>query len=177
MFGHMSLLRFIARGLVAGAFIVDGAKKVSRPADSAADAERFTATVAPLAQRAVPAAYSSWVPESAESWVRLTGGAQIVGGVMFATGIGRRLGALILAKSSLLDIAIACPAKGASKEEKAAARPEVLMRLALLGSTLLAALDLQGKPSLAWRSEHAAAPTEPGEPARRSKRQRSKSAA
>lgn len=157
----MSLLRFIARSLVAGAFIADGVKKFTQPADAAADAEAFTAKVTPLVQRAVPAAYSSWVPEKAETWVRLTGGAQILGGVMFATGVGRRLGALILAKSSILNIAIACPGKGASKEERAAARPEVLTQLALLGSTLLAAQDLQGKPSLAWRAEHAQKPEEP----------------
>lgn len=157
----MSLLRFIARSLVAGTFIADGAKKFMQPAEAAADAEEFTARVTPLVQRVVPASYSSWVPEKTETWVRLTGGAQILGGVMFATGVGRRLGALVLAQTSILNVAIACPGKGASKEERAAARPEVLMQLALLGSTLLAAQDLQGKPSLAWRAEHAQNPEVP----------------
>ena len=169
----MSLLRFIARSLVAGAFIADGAKKFKQPAEAAADAAAFTAKITPLVQRAVPAAYSSWVPEQAETWVRLTGGAQILGGVMFATGLGRRLGALILANSTILNIAIAYPGKDATKEERAAARPEVLTQLALLGSTLLAAQDLQGKPSLAWRAEHAKKPEEPAP----DKRQRAPKAA
>lgn len=154
MFGHMSLIRFIARSLIAGSFIVDGVKKVTTPADSAAEAEEFTARVTPLVQRIAPAGYSSWVPDSAESWVRIGGAMQIAGGAMFATGIGRRLGALLLAKASVLNTAIALPGKDATKAERLAARPEVLTNLALLGSTVLAAQDLQGRPSLSWRAGH-----------------------
>lgn len=150
----MSLLRFIARSLIAGTFIVDGINKVTKPADSAADAEGFTERVTPLVQRVAPAGYSSWVPENAETWVRIGGVAQIAGGAMFATGIGRRLGAVLLAKASVLNIAIALPSKDASSAEKKAARPEVLTKVALLGSTLLAAQDLQGNPSLSWRASH-----------------------
>lgn len=150
----MSLLRFIARSLIAGTYIVDGINKVTKPAESAAEAEAFTEKVTPLVQRVAPAGYSSWVPENSETWVRIGGVAQIAGGAMFATGIGRRLGALLLAKASVLNIAIALPAKDATKLEKQAARPEVLTRVALLGSTLLATQDLQGNPSLSWRAGH-----------------------
>lgn len=152
--GHMSFLRFVARSLVAGTFVLDGVKKVTRPADSAEDAQQFTDTVAPLIQRVVPAGYSSYVPEKAETWVRAAGVAQIAGGAMFATGIGRRLGACLLAKASVLNVAIAWPGRDASKEQKETARPELLTHLALLGSTLLAAQDLQGRPSIAWRAGH-----------------------
>lgn len=152
----MSFLRFIARSLVASAFIVDGVQKVRHPEESAQDAERFTSVVTPVVQRAVPASYSSWVPEEAGTWVRAAGGAEIVGGVMFATGIGRRLGAALLAKASILNVTMALPGKDASKAEKQAARPEILTNLALLGSTVLAVGDLQGKPSLLWRAEQGA---------------------
>ncbi|RMB58864.1 DoxX family protein [Tessaracoccus antarcticus] len=153
MFGPMSLLRFLSRSLFASAFIADGVKKLRNPAESAPEAEAFTARVVPLLQRVVPAPYSSSIPESTETWVRLGGAAEVAGGVMFATGIGRRLGAVLLAKSTVLNVAIALPAKGASKEEKDAARPKVLTNLALLGATLIAARDLQGRPSLSWRAE------------------------
>ncbi|MEO7586674.1 MAG: DoxX family membrane protein [Arachnia sp.] len=149
----MSLLRFLSRSLFASAFIADGVKKLSKPAESAPEAEAFTARVVPLLQRVVPAPYSSSIPESTETWVRLGGAAEVAGGIMFATGLGRRLGAVLLAKSTILNIAIALPAKGASKEEKDAARPQVLTNLALLGATLIAARDLQGRPSLSWRAE------------------------
>lgn len=156
----MSLMRFLARSMFAGYFIVDGIKAVSKPEEGAPDAEAFTGKVAPLLQRAVPAEFSSYVPDDAKSWVRIMGVAQIAGGAMFATGIGRRLGALLLAKSSVLGIAMALPAKDAPKAAKDAARPDVLRGVALLGASLLAAQDTQGKPSLAWRADQAAKVTE-----------------
>lgn len=152
----MSLLRFLARSMFASAFVIDGVKKVSKPSESAPEAEAFTAKVVPLLQRVVPAPYSSSIPESTETWVRAAGAAQVAGGVMFATGLGRRLGAVLLAKSSILNLAIALPGKDASRDEKAAARPVVMTSLALLGATLLAARDTEGQPSLGWRAEHTA---------------------
>ncbi len=156
MLAPMSLLRFVARSLFASAFVVDGVKKVSKPSECAAEAEAFTEKVVPMLQRVVPAPYSSSIPESSETWVRVSGAAQIAGGLMFATGLGRRLGAMLLAKSSILNLAIALPAKDASRDEKAAARPAVLTSLALLGASMLAARDTQGQPSLGWRAEHTA---------------------
>lgn len=72
---------------------------------------------------------------------------------MFATGIGRRLGAVLLAKASVLNVAIALPGKDASKSERDAARPQVLSNIALLGASVLAARDTEGHPSLSWRAE------------------------
>lgn len=156
----MSLLRFVARSMFAGYFITEGIKAVTKPAEIAPDAEAFTSKVTPLLQRVVPADVSSYVPEKAETWVRVAGVAQIAGGAMFATGIGRRIGALLLAKASVLNVAIALPGKAATKDAKDAARPDVLRNVALLGASLLAMQDTQGKPGLAWRADQAAKVTE-----------------
>ncbi|GAA4907285.1 hypothetical protein GCM10025789_28490 [Tessaracoccus lubricantis] len=156
----MSLLRFVARSLFASYYISEGVKAVTKPADTAPDAEAFTHKVAPLIQRVVPADLASYVPEKAETWVRISGVAQIVGGAMFATGLGRRIGALLLAKASVLNLAVSMPGKHATQEAKEHARPEILRNAALLGAAVLATQDLQGRPSLAWRSAHAAKVTE-----------------
>mgnify|MGYP000848555564 FL=1 len=150
-FEVMSLLRFLARSLFASAFVADGVRKVTSPAELAPEAEAFTARVTPLVQRVVPSGYSSHVPDRAESWVRICGAAEVLGGVMFATGIGRRLGACLLAQASILNIAVALPEKGADAEEKQERRPEVLKNVALLGASVLATQDLQGRPSASWR--------------------------
>lgn len=149
----MSLLRFVARSLFASYFIVDGLKAATSPGDTAGEAEAFVEKAVPLVQRVVPAPYSSSVPEEAAQWVRISGAVKVLGGVMFATGIGRRLGALMLAKACVLDVAIAWPAKDASPEEKKPAQKTALKHLALLGGALLASQDLQGKPSVGWRAE------------------------
>lgn len=154
-FGYMSLLRFLARSLFASAFIADGVRKVASPADIAPEAERFTSRVAPAIQRVVPAQYSSHIPERAESWIRICGATEVLGGVMFATGIGRRLGALLLTAASSLNLAVACPGKDADDDERQAQRPEVLTRVALLGAAALATQDLQGRPSASWRRQQA----------------------
>ena len=49
----MSLLRFVARSMFAGYFITEGVKAVTKPAESAPDAEAFASTVTPLLQRVV----------------------------------------------------------------------------------------------------------------------------
>ena len=154
-FEDMRLLRFLARSLFASAFVADGVRKVTSPAELAPEAEAFTARVTPFVQRVVPSGYSSHVPDQAESWVRICGAVEVVGGVMFATGIGRRLGACLLAKASILNIAVALPEQDADPDEKQARRPEVLKNVALLGASLLATQDLQGRPSASWRRRNA----------------------
>lgn len=156
MLGAMSLLRFFARSLFASAFIADGVHKVTRPTDVAPEAEKFTSAVAPVVQRVLPARYSSYVPELPETWVRLCGVAEVAGGTMFATGIGRRAGALLLSGAGVMNVVTALPGKGTPKEERVHDRPDLLRRVALVGAALLAARDLQGQPSLKWRRKHAA---------------------
>lgn len=155
----MSVLRFVARSLFATYYITEGVKAVAKPAEIAPDAEHLTSTIAPLVQRVVPADLASYVPEKPETWVRIGGVTQIVGGTMFATGIGRRLGAFALSTIAGLNLLMALPGKGAPPAVKQAARPEVLRHGALLGAALLASLDTQGKPGIAWRAEQAAKTT------------------
>lgn len=149
----MSLTRFVARSLFASYYVVDGASSVLNPASRAADAEALTERITPLAQRIVPASYSSHVPDRPESWVRVAGLAKVVGGVMFATGLGRRCGAALLTGGAAFDLALGWPAGGANLKP---AMPGLLRDGALLGAAALATQDLQGKPDLAWRTQHAA---------------------
>ncbi|MDO5066331.1 MAG: DoxX family membrane protein [Propionibacteriaceae bacterium] len=152
----MSPLRFLARSLFASAFIADGVHKVTQTNDVAPEAEKFTSSVAPVIQRVLPAKYSSYVPELPETWVRICGVAEIAGGVMFATGIGRRAGAVLLTKAGIMNVFMALPGKDTPKADRVHQRPDLLRRLALVGAAVLATRDLQGQPSLKWRRKHAA---------------------
>lgn len=152
----MSFLRFLGRSLFASAFVADGVKKVTSPAEEASSAEAFTSKMSPLVQKAVPAEYASQVPQDSETWVRIAGALQVAGGAMFATGIFRRLGAFLLIPASILNVAIAYPSKDASSEEKKAGRSKALTQAALLGAAVVATQDLQGKPGLGWRTQHSA---------------------
>lgn len=152
----MSLLRFAARTMFASYFIADGVKGLRDAEDLAPRAEKFTGAVAPTIQRVLPSEMAPYVPDQAKTWVRISSGAQVAGGLMFATGFGRRLGALLLTKASILNLAMALPSREDPKQERLEQLPEVLANAALLGGALLQTLDLEGKPSLSWQAEHAA---------------------
>lgn len=149
----MSLLRFVARGLFASHCIADGVSALRNTPERADEAEAFTDKAVPLVQRVVPAQYSSYVPEQPEQWIRLGGALKILGGAMFASGIGRRLGALLLIPATALDIVVAWPKKEIEGEERRIAQREALKNVAILGAAILGSRDLQGSPSLAWRAE------------------------
>lgn len=149
----MSFLRFVTRCMFASPFVWEGLKAVRNPDGLAEHAEGFTQKTVPLVQRVVPAQYSSAVPDTPEAWVRLGGAAKLLGGVMFATGIGRRLGATLLIPAAILDVAIASPSRECSKEDRKKACNEALTKLALLGGAIIAARDLQGKPGMKWLAQ------------------------
>ncbi|WP_394275891.1 DoxX family protein [Luteococcus sp.] len=153
----MTLTRAAGRTMLASFFVVNGAKAAARPDQLVADAEPIARKVVPLAQRIAPPSVASYVPEDTKSLVRATGAAQVLGGLGLATGLGRRLSASLLSASMVPHVLASRPAKGASAEDRTAARSVMLRNVALLGATLLASQDTQGKPSLGYRASKQAA--------------------
>jgi hypothetical protein len=89
--------------------------------------------------------------------VRLNGAAQILGGLALASGKGRRVGAVLLA-GSLVPTTLAGHSfwQEPDKPTRAAQRIQFLKNLGLMGGLLLAAVDTEGQPGLAWRASHGA---------------------
>ncbi|QLQ15843.1 MAG: DoxX family membrane protein [Micropruina sp.] len=147
----MSLLRFAARTMLASFFVVNGVKSFRDPEPLVPAAEPIADKVLPLAEQVLPPAAAAYLPEDTKGLVRLSGLAQILGGISLATGIGRRLGAGVLAVSMLPHIVAGNPLK-APAAERSAARAILLRNVALTGGVLLAAQDTEGLPSLGWRA-------------------------
>lgn len=152
----MNLTRAAGRTMLASFFVVNGAKAAAKPDALVADAEPIARKAVPLAQRVAPPSVANYIPEDTKTLVRATGVAQVLGGLGLATGLGRRAGATLLSASMVPHVLASRPAKGASTEEKTAARSVMLRNVALLGAALIASQDTQGKPSLAWRADHQA---------------------
>ncbi|GAA1398121.1 DoxX family membrane protein [Luteococcus peritonei] len=152
----MTLIRAAGRTMLASFFIVNGAKAAAKPEPLVADAEPIARKVVPLVQQVAPPSVANYVPEETKQLVRLTGVAQVLGGLGLATGLGRRASATLLSASMVPHVLASRPAKGATAEQKAAARSVMLRNIALLGGALIASQDTQGKPSLAWRASHEA---------------------
>jgi uncharacterized membrane protein YphA (DoxX/SURF4 family) len=149
----MSLLRFAGRTMLASFFVVQGAKAVMNPEPLVADADPFAKAFVPLAQKVAPPSVAGYLPEDTKTLVRITGVAQVVGGLMLATGIGRRLGAGVLGLSMVPHVIASRPSKGSTAEEREIAKSHLLRNIALLGGAILASLDTQGHPSLAWLAD------------------------
>lgn len=146
----MSLLRFVARSMLASYFVVNGVKALRHPEDFAPAAEPVAEKVLPLVNASIPDSVRDYLPKDTAGFVRCNGALQIAGGLSLATGFGRRIGAGILAVTMLPHVATANPLKVRGGDRSTVAS-QLSKNVALLGGVLLAAQDTEGKPNLVWK--------------------------
>ena len=142
----MSIVRRIARPMLAAVFVSGGIDQLRHPA-----AKLGKAT--PLLDRAIPAL---GLPDDKEMLIRANGATMVAAGAMLATGRLARVGGLLAAASLVPTTVAGHPFWEASDPaEKAAHRTQFLKNVAIIGGALLAAVDTDGKPGLAWRARNA----------------------
>ena len=148
----MSILHLIARSMLASYFVVNGVKALRRSGQPSDEAIRWADSVMPVVKALLPGSAGDRLPSDAVEFARLHGTLQVVGGLSLATGLGRRLGATVLAATMVPQLVAENPL-GGPKEDRPARLAATSANVALMGGTLLAAQDTQGKPSLAWRAQ------------------------
>jgi uncharacterized membrane protein YphA (DoxX/SURF4 family) len=144
----MSFVRFLARPMLASSFVLAGMDKLKNADDTATQ-------LSPLLRRAAAS-----LPFQADEKVlaRVLGGTQVGAGILLALGKASRLAATALAVISALNSYVEWrSADTSTKEGRDARRKQLLKNITLSGGVLLAAVDTNGKPGLAWRAEHLAA--------------------
>lgn len=153
----MTVVRALARPLLSTIFVVQGAKAVRDPEPHVAKAQPVADRFVPLVRKVAPAQVGDRIPESTANLVRLNGAAQVLGGLALASGKGRRLGAVVLA-GSLIPTTLAGHSfwQESDKAVRAAQKVQFMKNLGLMGGLLLAAVDTEGKPGVAWRATHGA---------------------
>ncbi|KUF20331.1 MULTISPECIES: DoxX family protein [Streptomyces] len=144
----MPILRKFARPMLASVFVTSGVNHLRAPEHVAPVAE---SVAVPLAKR-VPG-----LPEDPAELVRINAVVQVGAGLLLSIGRFPRLSALALA-GSLVPTTLAGHAWWQEKDEekRAAQRIHFMKNLSLFGGLLIAAADTHGKPSLAYRTRHAA---------------------
>ncbi|MCU4185318.1 DoxX family membrane protein [Acidiferrimicrobium sp. IK] len=144
----MSLIRRVARPMLASVFVVGGVQTARNPGAAAKKAEPVAL---PIAER-VPG-----LPTDSESLVRINAVTQVGAGVLLATGRLRRLSSLALFSSLVLTTAAGHPFW---QEQDEALRRQHLMHflknVGLGGGLLLSLVDTNGAPSLGWRARRRA---------------------
>jgi 3-phosphoshikimate 1-carboxyvinyltransferase len=143
----MTLVRRAARPMLASMFLVGGLDAVRDPGPRAKKAEKLS----PMLHRLVPQ-----LPDDTELLVRLNGAAQITGGLAFAAGIFPRLTATGLAVS-LVPTTLAGHRFWEEQDpaQRRNQRLHFIKNVGLLGGLLLATVDTEGQPGLAWRARRA----------------------
>jgi putative oxidoreductase len=142
----MSLVRRFARPLLAASFVSGGIDTLRNPGPRVPSAEKV---VSPLVAK---------VPQlsDVEQVVKIDAAIKVVAGTMFALGKFPRLSAAAL-------IASLVPTTAAAhrfwEESDPAKRKQhqlhFLKNAGIVGGLMLAAVDTEGRPSLAWRAQHA----------------------
>jgi putative oxidoreductase len=167
----MTIVRRIARPLLAAPLIATGVDAVRHPGPHAEAAR-------PLVDRA---AGPLRLPNDPELIVRASGAVTAAGGVLLAVGRLPRLSALAIVLAAPTTQASTPVWQEKDPEQRRAQRTLFLKNLGLVGGALLAAVDTEGRPGLAYRgraASHAAAESleDAGDAAKRSARSARKAA-
>jgi len=146
----MDLLRRVARPMLASMFVAGGIDTLRNPQPRVKMAGEVPNEVAD----AVPVD----LPDDPEQLVKIDAGVKIVGGLLLGSG-GRlaRVGALACA-ASLIPTTLAAHRFWEVEDPKDRAQQQIhfFKNLSMLGGLMLAAVDTEGQPGLAWRAQHAA---------------------
>jgi uncharacterized membrane protein YphA (DoxX/SURF4 family) len=129
-------------------FVTGGLDSLRHPATKTPAAD----PIAPRIARRLP-----YLPEDTEQLVRINGAVQLGAGLMLATGRLPRISSALLA-GSLVPTTLAGHRFWEEKDDikRAQQRIHFFKNLSMLGGLMLAAVDTEGRPGLAWRAQHAA---------------------
>ena len=143
----MTIVRRVARPMIAAIFIVQGLDAFRHPGPLA---QRSS----PLLDKAIPAL---GLPDDKELLVRANGITQMVGGAMLAAGFLPRVGAMAIAATLVPTTLAGHPFwKEEDPAKRKMQRVQFLKNMAMMGGVLLAAVDTAGKPGLTWRAQNLA---------------------
>ncbi|MDY6809084.1 MAG: DoxX family membrane protein [Actinomycetota bacterium] len=147
------LIRRIARPMLATAFVASGIDALRSPTAKAETARGFI----DKSVDTLPNDVTDKVPTDPETLVRINGAVQVGGGILLATGKFPRIAALALAGSTVpTTIAGHAFWEETDPEARARQKTQFFKNVSLVGGLLLAAVDTEGKPSLAWRGRRKA---------------------
>lgn len=148
----MSLVRLIARPMLASYFVVQGVKNFRDPEPLVPAAKSLVDRLGPALENRAPE-----VPTDPKQLVRMNAATQLGAGLALATGKFPRLAALVLASTLVPSTVARHPFwEIDDPAQRSEQRNHVLKNAGLVGGLMLASVDTEGKPGLTWRAQHAA---------------------
>src|ERR1700759_1518145 len=149
----MTATRLIARPLLASTFVVGAVSALKNAPDLAIKAKPVVDQIRPALEKALPQVK---IPDDTVLLVRANAVAQLVAAGALARGRAPRLSSAVLAASL-------APTTAAGHQfwnetdpaTKANQKLHFFKNLSVLGGLLLASVDTEGRPGVAWRAKHA----------------------
>jgi putative oxidoreductase len=153
----MTLIRLVARPMLASTFVYGGVQALRNAPALAQAAKPVNDGIRVFANKVAP---SVRIPDDDTTMVRINAGVHILAGLGLATGRAPRLSALALAATVVPTTVAGHPFW--QEKDKAARMQQMthfFKNLSMLGGLVLAAVDTEGKPGVAWRAQHAVGTT------------------
>ena len=140
----MTLVRRVARPMLAAMFVAGGLDQLKHPGRKVDTARSLVEQVGP----------TLGLPDDPELLVRANGAAMVGAGSLLALGRLPRIASTVLA-ATVVPTTLAAHAfwQEQDPEVRAQQRVQFLKNLGLLGGLLLAAVDTEGRPGLAYRAK------------------------
>ncbi|WP_312179026.1 DoxX family membrane protein [Arthrobacter sp.] len=150
----MTIVRTLARPLLAAGFVAAGVERLRNVEQTA---QQLSPTLGRLG-KVVPSA--AGLADNPVAVARVLGATQLGAAAMLGVGKFSRLAGIVLAATAGVNTFVEYRnADATTREGRKDRRTQLLKNLSLIGGVLLAAVDTNGRPGLAWRAEHLAADT------------------
>lgn len=147
----MTIVRFVARPMLAATFVASGVDRLRNVQDTANQLQPALRQVQTMVPSAAP------VTGNEKLVAQVIGATQVGAGVLLGIGKFPRIAALLLAGTAAANALVEFNAADAtSPESRRTRRNQLLKNVSLIGGVLLAAVDTNGRPGLVWRAEHLA---------------------
>lgn len=152
------LARPLARAMLASWFVSQGVDAVRRPADHVATTLPVLRAVAERASGPAGRDLTSYLDgPTLKRAVQVHGAVTALTGLSLVLGKAPRTAALVLAGLSAPLVLSNLPVRvsGETADDRRARRDRLVQALTATGGAILAGVDREGRPGIAWRVEHA----------------------
>ncbi len=151
----MTATRLLARPMLASIFVVGSVNALKNADALTAKAKPVIDRVRPTLEKVVPQAKA--LPDDPETIVRINAAVQLAAAIALARGKAPRLSSGVLA-ASMVPTTVAGHAFWNETDPATRANQKLhfFKNLSTLGGLMLAAVDTEGRPGVAWRAKHAA---------------------
>ena len=149
----MTLIRLVARPMLASMFVYGGVNALRNAEQTAQRAKPVTDVIHGTAEKVAP---NVPLPRDDKNLIRLNAATQIAAALALATGRMPRLSATVLSAS--LAPTTAAGHRFWEESDPTARKAQTMhfvKNLSIMGGLLLATVDTEGKPGVAWRTKHA----------------------